>query len=579
MNDSASDAANTDGVRIQHDGRIAGAGWFGPPERPLAGWWTLPGRPSRDGVVIAPPLGYEYWSTHRSLRTLAETLAGAGWNVLRFDWDGTGDSAGEVSDPDRVAAWRASLAHAVAAMREAGVEHVALVGLRLGATVALFNAEALGIDDVVACAPVTGKRFVKELKMLGIVDPGKPGGLMYAGLMISPGTASDLEGMDPRKIFPRISRTLLVIRSGADSASWRESLLKNGRSVDVCECPQMHIMLDTPTEDATVPAEFIEAISTWLGPGRFRADGVDKCDLRATTDMSWRGGIVRETFACVDDLVAICCQPPNNDPDTVVVFLNSGSEPHIGPGRAWVEYARALASKGYACVRVDFSGWGESPDEGHAPGRPYDEHCVADTLRIVAALRKTHSRIVLAGLCAGAWVALKAAQLTRVEGVFALNPQLYWQPGDPVEALITDTHRRRTSERRREAHGARWKYWSLLDLLGIRPMAARWLIALRKSRTPVVLGFAEGDDGLIFLRDRCGRRLARERRSGYLVVEEVSGIDHQMYRLWRRGAVTEQMLRFLDALQQRRSAVEWNSRQPEMAISIRSNVAMPRHRL
>jgi len=94
-----------------------------------------------------------------------------------------------------------------------------------------------------------------------------------------------------------------------------------------------------------------------------------------------------------------------------------------------------------------------------------------------------------------------------------------------------------------------------------------------------MLSFAEGDDGLIFLRDRCGRRLARERRSGYLTVEEVSGIDHQMYRLSRREAVTEQMLRFLDALQQRRSAVEWNSRQPEAAISIRSNVAMPRHRL
>ncbi|MDN5865450.1 MAG: hypothetical protein L0I62_09620 [Gammaproteobacteria bacterium] len=125
--------------------------WFGPAERPLAGWWTVPDRPSCDGVIIAPPLGYEYWSAHRSLRTLGETLARAGWNVLRFDWDGSGDSAGEASDPDRVAAWRASLAHAVGAMREASMERVALIGLRLGATLALLDAAAFGIDEVVAC--------------------------------------------------------------------------------------------------------------------------------------------------------------------------------------------------------------------------------------------------------------------------------------------------------------------------------------------------------------------------------------------------------------------------------------------
>ena len=79
-------------------------------------------------------------------------------------------------------------------------------------------------------------------------------------------------------------------------------------------------------------------------------------------------------------------------------------------------------------------------------------------------------------------------------------------------------------------------------------MAARWLIELRKRMTPVMLCFAEGDDGLTFLRDRCGRRLARELSSGCLDMAEIAGIDHQMYRLWRRTAIVEQMLRFLAAL-------------------------------
>ena len=74
-------------------------GWFGPDERPLAGWWSLPASPTRHGVVIAGPIGYEWWSTHRTLRTLAERLADRGHTVLRFDYDGLGDSTGERWDP------------------------------------------------------------------------------------------------------------------------------------------------------------------------------------------------------------------------------------------------------------------------------------------------------------------------------------------------------------------------------------------------------------------------------------------------------------------------------------------------
>lgn len=524
--------------------------WFGPAARPLAGWWTAPAGPSRSGVVIAQPLGYEYWSCHRSLRSLAESLARAGWHALRFDWDGTGDSAGGPDDPGRLAAWRASLAHAVEAMRGAGIERVALVGVRMGATLALLDAAGLGVDEIVACAPVaSGKRFVKELKLLGIPDPEQAGRTMYAGLAIDPDTATDLAGIDLSMMPPAaVRRTLLVERSEAACEKLVAKLGADGREVSSRTCAELHRMLDVPSEDATVPPGLIEPIVAWLGdPG----DGDRPLSrvTEASTAMPWQGGRLHESFIDLDGLAAIASTPADQAPGEIaVVFLNSGSEPHVGPGRAWVDYARALALHGYTCLRTDFRGWGESPDDGHAPGRPYDAHCVTDTLRIVAAARRDHARVVLAGLCASAWVALKAAQETRVDGVFALNPQLYWQPGDPVEALMSDTHRRRTEARAREARGARLGWWSSLDAVGARPMASHWLIALRKRRIPVMLSFAEGDDGLTYLRDRCGRRLAHELRSGYLQVEEVTGIDHQMYRLWRRPAIVEQMLRFLDTL-------------------------------
>jgi pimeloyl-ACP methyl ester carboxylesterase len=500
-------------------------------------------------VVIAPPLGYEYWSTHRSLRTLAESLARAGRNVLRFDWDGTGDSAGDARDPGRVAAWRASLAEAVKAMRETGVERVVLVGLCLGAAFTLLDAAELGVDEVAACALVaSGRRFIKQLKLLGVANPEKPDDVVYSGLAIDANTAAELATINLDKDTPpAVARTLVMTR-GEPGDKLVKALSADGRNLATITCKEMWRMLDVPSEDATVPPHFVASIVSWLGEARADEHGAPPAH-RESVDIPWQGGHVRETFMHVAGLTAIRTSMEDARSNTLVVFLNSGSEPHIGPGRAWVEYARSLALHGHACLRIDFSGWGESPDEGHAPGRPYAAHCVAETLRIVAALRERHvARIVLVGLCASAWVALKAAQLDRVEGVFALNPQLYWQPGDPVEALIADTHRRRTSKRLHEARGARWKYWSLLDLLGVRPMAARWLIALRESRTPVMLSFAEGDDGLTYLRDRCGRRLAREMRSGYLMVEETPGIDHQMYRSWCRSVIVGQMERFLASL-------------------------------
>jgi pimeloyl-ACP methyl ester carboxylesterase len=201
-----------------------------------------------------------------------------------------------------------------------------------------------------------------------------------------------------------------------------------------------------------------------------------------------------------------------------------------------------LAGFGYRSVRVDFRGWGESPDDGLAPGRPYDPHCEQDTIAIVAALRERgHDHVALVGLCAGAWVALRAVRHERVAGVIALNPQLYWQPGDPVEALMSDTRVRRTAEREREQLGARFGAWTALDVLGARSWAARWLDDLVRSGVPVSMLFAQGDDGLEYLRNRVGRRLAAARRSGVVRVVELPEVDHSMHRVWLRGRVVSEL--------------------------------------
>jgi hypothetical protein len=78
------------------------AGYFGPDDRPLFGWLCKPARTRRTAVVIVPPFGYEAICAARSLRHFAEAAAREQLIALRFDLDGTGDSAGDDLDPDRL---------------------------------------------------------------------------------------------------------------------------------------------------------------------------------------------------------------------------------------------------------------------------------------------------------------------------------------------------------------------------------------------------------------------------------------------------------------------------------------------
>jgi pimeloyl-ACP methyl ester carboxylesterase len=308
--------------------------------------------------------------------------------------------------------------------------------------------------------------------------------------------------------------------------------------------------LEEPAEYATVPEEVVDEVVRRVGEPRAGRIEIPKATPVAAMD--WRGAPIEEEVLTLgpERLVGVLARPPQPDPQRpTVVFLNTGSEPHVGPGRAWVEYSRTLAGEGYQCLRLDFSGWGESPDHGHAPGRPYDAHCEEETISVVRALRERgHEKLLIVGLCAGAWVALRAVLSEPVDGVVALNPQLYWKPGDPVEALMSETRERRTPEREREERGARLGLWTVLDLLGRRPWAGRWLDDLEASGVPVLMVFAEGDDGIEYLENRLSRRLASVGRAGAIRTTQVPDIDHSMHRAWLRERIVATLRAELERL-------------------------------
>jgi pimeloyl-ACP methyl ester carboxylesterase len=135
------------------------------------------------------------------MHDLACSIAGAGLPVLRFDYHGTADSAGNGEDPDRVTIWIANIGAAINLLRrETGVSEVALVGLRLGALLAACAAASRRdvSGPALLAAPNSGKTYVRELQALAhlLVAPDVRAssfdGLEIAGFRVARQTLHDL---------------------------------------------------------------------------------------------------------------------------------------------------------------------------------------------------------------------------------------------------------------------------------------------------------------------------------------------------------------------------------------------------
>jgi predicted alpha/beta hydrolase len=68
-------------------------------------------------AVICYPWGPEYIFAHRALRHLSRQLAVRGFNVLRFDYYGSGDSAGDESEV-RLSGWREDIVAAIEELKD-----------------------------------------------------------------------------------------------------------------------------------------------------------------------------------------------------------------------------------------------------------------------------------------------------------------------------------------------------------------------------------------------------------------------------------------------------------------------------
>jgi alpha-beta hydrolase superfamily lysophospholipase len=432
------------------------AGWFGDSARRRFGWLHLPNSgQARAGVVLCPPFGLEYLATHRTYRVAARQLASAGFAVLRFDWFGTGDSFGTLDDAS-VDGWLDDIGAAVARVKGAGVVRTAVVGMRLGATLAAAAVDrGLDTDALVAWDPCrSGGSFLREQRALYAMSAqiapadddaaSESAGVETLGFVYPEALAKELRSLDVSAIPPP-ARVPTLVLSRADRpidkhvVAWAKVEL-----VDEAEAAGQAELLDVGPSEAKVPHGAIDRITEWLGNHFDDAGAPVSGSLDASTVATGPAIAERVTALGPLGLFGIETEPERAPDDAaMVIFVPVAAEHRVGPGRMWVELARELAARGYRSLRFDFSGLGDSPTR---PGQPenwvYTNEAlddIDDVLDVVAP--SAPGGMVLVGLCSGAHAAMRAVARRKANGgpaaavqsVCALNPFL-WYGGKPYLA-------------------------------------------------------------------------------------------------------------------------------------------------
>ena len=563
--------------------------WFGPVDRALFGWVHIPAVPSGHGVVLCPSIGIEGEATQLAFRRLAGALAEVSCAVLRFDYDGTGDSVGALTDPDRLAAWIASIGEGLDYLGGAGAVRLHLVGARLGATLAARAADTRrDVASLTLWYPWTkGSQFVRYQRALrrmyavgdapGVAD----GSVEIPGLVLGAELTADLKALDTGAADRTFPPAVLVIdevdpvtgQPGRPEFGPDGCTRRSGAGADA--------LFGVELMKATVDESDVAAITSFIvdqvvgaGPTAFVPA------IRASAPVQPPDGVpVIERPVSFGDagLFGIMAEPADPPEGPVLagstrvattggpvptfasaLFLNAGSLHHVGPGRQWVELSRRWAAQGMRCLRMDIGGVGDSsllgpPGElsSYPPGA-FDD--VAAGVRYLAP--EDPEEVLLLGLCSGAYHSLLAAPATGVGGVAVLNPLRVptpsaqetgstaepadgataevWMAADPVEAAGPGTARRRF-------------LGSLRDRGVFRPLTrhlpdrAFWLLQLWKGgRDPVdsfrkvvdhgaALCIVLGPDEWPGIGRGRTHELRKVARSGVFEIAYVSDLDHSFH--------------------------------------------------
>ena len=259
--------------------------YFGEAPKLLFGAYH-PARESKDrkvAVVLCYPIINEYLRSHRAFVRLATQLASEGFHVLRFDYFGCGDSYGD-DDDGNLREWTENLLTAIDELKHGcDASHICLIGLRMGATLALLAGENRNdIDTMVLWEPiVNGEEYLREIKRLHLesaVIEGLPKTvkgqsdtsrhLEILGFRITDMLLDELLKLDLLSMTKRPAKKVLNFEN-SDDCDRRDFMnhLKNlGTDVEqaTISCPSIWLEGDNESYAGLVPVNALDHIVTWV---------------------------------------------------------------------------------------------------------------------------------------------------------------------------------------------------------------------------------------------------------------------------------------------------------------------------
>jgi len=310
----------------------------------------------------------------------------------------------------------------------------------------------------------------------------------------------------------------------------------------------------------SVPGASARARALMPDPAKLRPTGCIETPLQFGTDSS---------------LFGMLCRPlGRTEADLAVVIGNSSGDPHPGFARVTVDLSRRLATAGFASLRFDFAGLGDSVAPEDAASHIYETNRVADFQAAIDALERLgYRRFAIEGLCSGALHAFHAALVdARVGYLVLVNLPFFEYPTgtkieysnslveNPMQAVqrvgLTEVWKRflqgKLGMRHRLAN--QWVWLARKSMAEARQFAASlgfkvssgfaWDRMMRLSeRTRTRFVVAEGDSSAKVLADAFG--INRVPRGS--TVRVIPGLDHSVTSREMQRVVAEEIVSFLSA--------------------------------
>lgn len=278
-----------------------------------------------------------------------------------------------------------------------------------------------------------------------------------------------------------------------------------------------------------------------------------------------------QLFGNAAALVGVLTEPDTEaHPDRpALILLNSGLIHRVAPQRLYVRLARAVAERGFASLRFDFSGIGDS--SVRVDGLPMEDAGIAETREAMDLVtrRTGRRRFVLLGLCGGGYFSFRTATVDeRVRGLILLNVRGHLHGDDSelhrqlVERAMIRHYRRIALSRTYRLKNLRKLVAGRFDLRGalrsltsIRrqqeasPSAASdgaALTALLERGVRILNLYSEGDWSLDYVEEALGGRAAERLSEGSSEFDLLRGTNHVFTPRWSQDRVVERIGSWLE---------------------------------